>query len=199
MRGFFAELHYAIAAGGQDRRATRKTSPDGRAKCMTIRCHYFSLTLIRPQRLAIMEDRLQQAEKLAVSEKVRRRLKLVRAEFDALQSTLTVIQFYNAFRMRPDEMSREGLLRAIDERNTLLDSLYITRTSGGRTTYGGMKPIPGWPEVLPFSGHGRDRVGLTQDQNAARFKDSVFTWNTSAVRQTPLPSPKSPRTRTMDT
>ena len=183
MRKFYAELHHALETSYL---VTRYQEPGGRwRQALDGPLHYLAY-VYTPERLAAMEGHLTHAESLVVAEKARRRLMLVRLEFDVLKSTLTVIQFNNAFNMRPDAAARESLLRAIDERNALIDALFARKPDG---KLGNKKSIPGWPEMGPFYGCGRDMIGLYSERQRKSYK-GLFETDTAAMRKAPLPGLK---------
>jgi hypothetical protein len=127
---------------------------------------------------------LTQAETLAASDKVKRRLALVRLEFDYVRHIATVGHLWNAHRVAPDQASRDRLLDAVDAWNAFLDPLF----NAGQYRY--MKHrIPGWPELVPFAGHPRECVALTIDNlnYTGYFQQTPLNWNTSELRQTPVP------------
>jgi hypothetical protein len=182
MQRFYDELHHALAAGEL---AAQPVAADGRSRpAIDDAIHYYSV-VYTPARLAAMETQLQRAEMLATPAKARCRLALARLEFDYLKSNLTVIRFYEAYLMRPDLASRDGLLRALDTRNALLDS-YCGVDKAGKPT--GLKPIPGWPEIRLFGWVQRDTLQNTYETR--RYKESVFSWDTAAVRAAPLQAAK---------
>ena len=134
-----------------------------------------------PDALAELDADLRRAEKAADSDKARRRLSLVRAEFDYVWRLADIVHLYNAYRLGPDASSRDRLCAALDARDALLDSFYDVR--------GRMKPIDGWPEMVPFRGVPRPSLALLNDQYLSRFKNTPLCWNAKDLRAKPLPAP----------
>ncbi len=135
--------------------------------------------LYSPDVMTALDGDLCRAEKVVSSEKARRRLALVRMEFDYVKSMAEIVHLYNAYQIRPDDGSRSRLCDAIDVRNAQLDAHYDAR--------GRMKPVPGWPEMVPFRGIPRSSLALQTDQYLSRFKDSPLNWDTKAIRKVHLP------------
>lgn len=140
--------------------------------------------LYAPEVVTALDGDLRRAEKAADSDKARRRLALVRMEFDYVRNMAAIVHLYNAYQIRPDGASRARLIEAIDARNVQLDALYDAR--------GRMKPVSGWPEMVPFRGIPRPSLALQTDQYLSRFKDSPLNWDTQALRAAPLPVANSP-------
>ena len=117
-----------------------------------------------------MEQELDRAESLAVAEKVRARLALVRLEFNYLKHLSAVNNLYNAYRISRDPASLERLLDGLVKWHALLDSMYDGE--------GGMKPLPGWPEMKPFRGTGRSNLGLVTARwwERQEREDNPFAW-----------------------
>lgn len=145
-----------------------------RQRYMSDPLHYLSY-IYSANLLTDLEAELEQAKSLAVSDKVKKRLELVEMEFDYLKSMMTVIHLYNSHKIMPDDASMNSLLDAIDEWNTLVDSYY---GPDGR-----IKTLSGWPELVPFGGDPRPKVGLTRDEYLAKFSDTPFSWDTEAKRK----------------
>jgi tetratricopeptide (TPR) repeat protein len=132
-----------------------------------------------PDVLAELENHLAKAEQMAVSEKVKRRLALVRLEFNYARHIATVAHHHNAFRIKPDKETRDHLLEAVDAWNAFLDSMF----SNDKNKFMRYK-IPGWPEMPIFSGHSHHAVSLSDWEP---YKASPLCWDTKAMRNAPLP------------
>lgn len=130
--------------------------------------------------LKALNEQLQLAEKAADSDKARRRLALVRTEFDYVRDLAVVAHLANAYLDVPDAGSRERLCAALDARSARIGACYDAR--------GRMKPVAGWPEMVPFRDMPRAGLALQQDQYLSRFKDSPLGWDTKALRAAPLPT-----------
>lgn len=134
-----------------------------------------------PKIIEEMDAQLSQAEKMAVSEKVKLRLKLIRYEFNYMKNIVTVSHLHEAYKISPSLESRESLLTAIDNWNAFMDGIYIT---GKRWKNSMRRNLLGdWKYPL-FSGHSRFGPGLPR-----QFKNSncPLEWDTAKVRSAPLP------------
>lgn len=126
---------------------------------------------------ALNED-LRCAEQAADSAKVRRRLTLVRKEYEHLRDIASVVHLANAYLLSPDPGARGRLCDALDARNARIDACYDAR--------GRMRPIEGWPEMTPFRGVPRAHLALQQDQYLSRFSASPLNWDVKALRTSSL-------------
>ena len=189
MRRFFDTLYHAIQFSGdakwsyQDvygRQRTHAASDTDSMKLMTF--------LYSPDVLKDLETHLGQAERLATSEKVKRRLALVRLEFDYVRHIATVGHLWNAFRVDPDPAARERLLKAVDDWNAFLEPMFIrnAKISDGWTPGMRRNVIPGWPELMPFLGHSHHAVALTANNYGGHYQDTPLNWNTAEMRKTAL-------------
>ena len=148
--------------------------------------------LYSPDVLKDLETHLGQAERLATSEKVKRRLALVRLEFDYVRHIATVGHLWNAFRVDPDPAARERLLKAVDDWNAFLDPMFTRDTSIPLRWSDGWIPgirrgvIPSWPEYTPFNGWSHWLVALTEDNYCGHYQDTPLNWNTAEMRKTAL-------------
>jgi hypothetical protein len=122
-----------------------------------------------------MEKELERAEALATRDKVKKRLELVRMEFDYMKHMVMVNNLYNAGRMQGSTMSLERLNDGLGTWNRLLDSFY---DENGR-----MRTIPGWPGILPFKGTRRPALGLVTARwwERKEKKDNPFAWDTGSI------------------
>jgi hypothetical protein len=135
------------------------------------------LSLIYPSVMVLdMEQELEKAEAMAIGEKVKKRLELVRMEFNYLKNVTAIINLYNTWRIHPDPLTTRRLLEGIDTWNALLDSYY---DENGR-----MMSIPGWPEIRPFRNTGRPALGLITSRRWRDIeeKDNPFAWDTKEMR-----------------
>jgi hypothetical protein len=133
-----------------------------------------------PDMILEMEEALQEAEALASGEKVKKRLELVRMEFDYMKNILTVNYLYKDWKVRGDQVSLDRLLEGIDQLNAMFDRYYDRN--------GKLSSIPGWPEIRPFRGGGRSALGLKSDRHWGRRKpyaENPYAWDTDAIRENP--------------
>jgi hypothetical protein len=144
------------------------------------------LSLIYTAELALeMEKELEKAEALATSEKVKKRLELVRMEFTYMKNVTKVNNLYNAWKANPDRMELDRLLYAINTWNVLLDSYYDEN--------GNMKLIEGWTEILPFRGTGRNSLGLVTARwwRNKEIIDNPYAWDTGEMRAVLMTDPSN--------
>lgn len=92
-----------------------------------------------PDVLDALELKLSGAEKVAHNPKVKKRLELVRAEFNYAKALARALHIYSVYRLSPNWTTFDMLATAVKERNSLIDSYYNEK--------GEMKPFPGWPEI----------------------------------------------------
>jgi len=129
-----------------------------------------------PEMVLQMEQALEKAEGLAADPTLIKRLKLVRMQFDYLKQVSTINHLYNAWKIDPEPAALDRLLAEVDDWNEMLDSLYDDQHR--------MKPIQGWPELIPFRGINRSSLGLIsarwwRDKPAVQ---NPFAWNTEEMR-----------------
>ncbi len=139
--------------------------------------------LYTPKLLASMEKQLVLAEKSTSTDKVKARLALVRREFNYLRSLAKVVHLYHAYQIQPDLVSRDRLLDAIDARNAEIDSYFGQRSR--------VKPLANWDYLtFPPPGHDANHLRLKYNRYQEPFAESVFNWDTKAMRSAPLPGAK---------
>lgn len=126
-----------------------------------------------PELLGIMEKQLIRAEGIAGDPKVKKRLQLVRKEFDYTRTLMQILYFYNAFRISPDREKLNVLLNAVEGRNRMIDSYYDAR--------GNIKPIPGWKELPLFGGISKN-IMKTNGRLRASI-EAPLTWNVKLLRE----------------
>jgi len=128
-----------------------------------------------PELIVRMEEQLTLAEATGGTDKVVRRLGLIRKEFDYLKNIVMVINRYNAYLVQPDRVNLDRLLDGLDEWNGLLDTFYDAD--------GSMKPLAGWPEVKLLRGHDRYSVGLVTLRHWPGKENNPFAWDTREIRE----------------
>ena len=124
-----------------------------------------------PDALAALESSLAAAEHLAETPKQKRRLALTRLEFDYAKSLGTVSHLYFAYRLRPSAESFRPLADAILARNAFIDGLCDEK--------GRIRPIAGWPEILPFGSCGR-KMMMTNGSLGATVT-TPFGWDVESM------------------
>lgn len=128
-----------------------------------------------PDVLNDLEASLGEAEKLAVSEKVKSRLALIRLELEYTRHIAVIAHLYEAYLAVSDLALRDRLLAAIDARNAFLDTLYPSKAPSSGI-------VAGWPEYKLFGGHSRNAAAVPR-----QYRESPLVWDTAAMRQAPLP------------
>lgn len=108
-----------------------------------------------------------------LGERHRRRLKLVRLEYDYLVRLMEVIRRYGTFRGNPCRDTVRPLLDAIDGRNAFLDRLCDPKT-------GHVRIFDTWPELRLFGYASRDL--LRHNGRSAGKIEEPLAWNTADVR-----------------
>ena len=126
-----------------------------------------------PEVLDSLENLLRTAEKDAVNAKVKRRLRLVRYEFDYLKNLATIMHHYHSYRLSPDRPGFEKIARAVEARNRMIDSWFDAK---GKT-----KSIPGWPE-MQIRGRASKALLKANGRLAAPI-GAPLNWNIPALRK----------------
>lgn len=141
MMAFYRRLDSRLAAHDALKRQARPSCP----------ADLFAY-MYTPGVLESLEGSLAGAERSATDAKVKRRLSLVRREFEYVKSLASISILHAAYRLRPTRESFAPLAEEILKRNAMIDSFFDAK--------GKIKGIEGWPE-LPFFGYGnpsRERV-----------------------------------------
>jgi tetratricopeptide (TPR) repeat protein len=188
MLAFYDQLYhgielYANHLGTRDPAWTYRDTYGRRRKHLTDPLQFLGF-LYSPNLLQALERDLTAAEQFADSEKVRQRLALVRREFDYLKALIKVVHLYHAFQTQPDLASRQRVLDAVDERNVFIDSLFAAPRNGP-TPLAGFSFVP-----FPQLGHDAKHLRLAHDGYQEPFANSVMNWDTTAMRNAPLPGAK---------
>jgi hypothetical protein len=148
--------------------------------------HYLGC-IYTPDLLSTLDNILSQAEKKTRSDKVKRRVALVRFEFEYVKNVAQVVYLYNAFRAKPDADSRARLLDALDDFRARV-------ASSGKAK---KELIPDWPEMPSLGALPKGWLDLTA-MGYGGYKDTVFGWDTKALRNAPLPGAKRLAARPAD-
>ena len=100
-----------------------------------------------PDTIKSLEDLLSRAERTqGLSDKEKRRLDLVRREFNYAKTMGEIAYLYGAYKLRPTQASFDALAEAILARREAMLGL-----SDGKD---GAVKLPGWPELSPLRGGG---------------------------------------------
>jgi hypothetical protein len=99
--------------------------------------------IFSPDTMAQMEESLSRAENtVGLSPKQRKRLELVRLEFDYAKMMGEISTLYAAYKLRPSQATFEPLAKVIERRKAYIDRIFGQEARAKR--------IEGWPEVVPF-------------------------------------------------
>ena len=135
--------------------------------------------------LASLDRELTLAEKTADTDKIKIRLALVRKEFEYVRALVRVMHLFNAYQIQPDRPSRDRVLDAIDARNAMIDGYYESKP---RPTTG---PATDWPfPIFPPPGHTPRHLRLSVDGYQEPYARTPINWNTTTMRDAPLPGEK---------
>ena len=161
MRSFFEALHHALELMPWIKET----------RYLSSQRHVFG-TLYNPELMDNLNKNLTRAEKLAVQPKVKKRLALVRAEFEYLKSIVDVIQMYRAYRTAPSWQTFELLAAALDARNALVDKMSAPKGRVGR--------FNDFPEVRFFDG--ASKAWLLSNGRSSTL-GAPFNWDTKMLRE----------------
>lgn len=137
-----------------------------------------------PEVISRMDGFLCAAERKTDDAKIRKRLELVRKEFDYAANLGRIAHLYYAYRILPSKTTLLPLLDEIDARNAFIDSLYDDE--------GSMKPFPGWPEIkffgTPWSHRSSPTVRKTKAvvKTNGRLRATIgapLSWQTGPLRK----------------
>ena len=130
--------------------------------------------LFSPNTAVRMEEALFRAENTpGLSAKQKKRLELVRLEFDYAKSLGAISTLYAAYKLRPTRESFDPLADAIKSRNAYLDRIF----NGKKLP----KCIDGWPEVHPF-GYACTREVMNVNGRLFAPIGSPLTWPVDELR-----------------
>ena len=135
MMAFYHRLDSRLAAHNALRGAARPSCP----------ADLFAY-MYTPSVLESLEGSLSGAERAAAGEKVKRRLALVRREFEYVKNLAKISILHAAYRINPTKELFKPLADEVLKRNAMIDSFFDEK--------GRIKGIEGWPE-LQFFGYGR--------------------------------------------
>ena len=127
-----------------------------------------------PTVVKTMEEALAAAECLADTPKRKKRLELVRTEFNYAKNLGQIATLYSAFRVSPTKGTLAPLLDKIDERNSILD--YICSEKDGRAHV-----MDGWPEIRLF--RGVQREVLHSNGRLLATLGAPVGWDTKMLRE----------------
>lgn len=122
-----------------------------------------------PGLLLELESLLSSAEKQIRDPHAKARITLVRIQFDYLKNLVTILYFYDAYRLRPSYALLDPLLELIDARNKLIDDILSKR----------LKPVPG----IRASLFGIRKEFFKTNGRMSAIISVPLTWNVEAIRK----------------
>jgi len=128
-----------------------------------------------PDVLKKMESYLAYAERHVDTPKRKKRLALVRAEFDYAKNLGQIGTLYAAFTAAPSKGTLDPLLDQLEARERMLDRICGT---GGATA-----AIEGWPEIGPFRRICRERDILEKNGKSLARLGAPIGWNVKKIRE----------------
>ena len=161
MRSFFDALHHALELMPWIKET----------RYLSSQRHVFG-TLYNPELMDNLNKNLTRAEKLAVQPKVKKRLALVRAEFEYLKSIVDVIQMYRAYRTAPNWQTFELLAAALDARNALVNKMTAPKGRVGK--------FNDFPDLRFFDG--ATKAWLLSNGRSSTL-GAPFNWDTKMLRE----------------
>ena len=128
-----------------------------------------------PEMLDLCESSLAAAENTpGLSEKAKRRLKLVRQEFAYAKLTAEACMLFDAYKIAPSAALFEDVASRVAKRSALVDSFF-----GGNDR---PATIKGWPEYRPFSNSGKRDVVMKNGRLFAPLHEP-FNWKFDKMRK----------------
>lgn len=116
-----------------------------------------------------MDDWLAYAETLAKTDKQRRRLKLVRAEFDYAKNLGRIAALYQAWKVVPTDDLRGQIGRLLRERRDIRTGMLRGKSC--------IQPLPDWPEVSFLGGADISADTLLHNGKLEAVIHAPLTWN----------------------
>lgn len=108
-----------------------------------------------------------------LSDKERKRIELVRKEFDYARSTGEICHLYNAFRVNGSRAAFDSLADKVLARNAMIDAMYDEK--------GDPRTLVGWNEIVPLG-----RFGKAMKIHNGRLGGTLqapFTWDVALMRR----------------
>ena len=132
--------------------------------------------MFSPETAALMESNLSRAEKMSgLSDKHRKRLELVRIEFDYAKNMGAISTLHAAYKLRPSKASLAPLVEEIEKRNAMLDGIFEGKDRP--------RKIDGWPELTLF-GNGCTRSIMKVNGRMSAEIGAPLTWPLKSLGDT---------------
>lgn len=130
--------------------------------------------MFSPDTTMAMEACLERAEKTGgLSTKQKKRIELVRLEFNYAKNLGAISTLYAAYRLRPTKESIAPLLEMVKQRNDWLDWLFCGKDTPRR--------IKGWPELKLF-GRGCTRKNMSGNGRLKAVIGAPLTWPVDSMK-----------------
>lgn len=127
-----------------------------------------------PEVIKTMEASLKAAEAKTTDAKIRKRLELVRKEFDYAANLGRIALLFNAYKLMPSKATLNPVLDQLEWRNRFIDSLYDEK--------GRPKPFPGWPEIR-FFGAQKEKATVRTNGRLRATIGAPLGWDVEALRR----------------
>lgn len=132
-------------------------------------------TIYTPARIARMDAALAEAERTeGLSGKQRKRLELVRTEWNYVRNIGEIASLYVRYTARPTLETRDLILAALDARKAMIADLFRD---------GKMRYVEGWPELGPLFG-GPSRAAFEDNGRLSAIIREPLTWDAELLRRT---------------
>ena len=131
--------------------------------------------LFSPDTSKQMEECLSRAERMdGLTAKHKKRLELVRLEFDYAKMMGEIATLYSAYKLRPSKEFIEPLMEVLEKRNDYLDRLFDKRKTPRR--------LEGWPELSPFGGYNTTRARMNVNGAMSAVIGAPLTWPSNMAK-----------------
>jgi len=158
MIAFYRRLNTRLAAHDALKSGTRPSCP----------ADLFAY-MYTPSTIEALEGSLAGAERSAVDVKVKRRLALVRKEFEYVKNLAKISILHAAYRINPTVESFRPLADEVLKRNAMIDSFFDEK--------GRIRGIEGWPELRFFGYGGVTKAKVKVNGSLGAVLSSPFGWD----------------------
>ena len=132
-------------------------------------------TVYTSSRMSRMEAALAEAEQTpGLSDKQKKRLKLVRTEWDYVRNIGTIASLYVQYLAHPTLGLRDRILAALDVRKAMISNLFLD---------GKIHGVDGWPELGPLFG-GPSLAHFQENGRLSAVIREPLTWDVGLLRRT---------------
>ena len=134
-----------------------------------------------PNVLERMEWKLKTAERRVKTSKQKKRIELVRTEFEYVKNLAQTVTAFAAFRTKPTLGTLGPVLDLVEARNAYLDSVFTINDKRPYLTGMRARSIDGWPELRLFNY--TDRKMIDTNGRLLATLGSPFGWDPEAIRK----------------